>query len=429
MSLRKIIFAVVLVQILTLMWSQVVAADSPYDLDITFNQTGIVTNTNFSGWALTVQTDGEIVVGGSSGGAALIRYDSAGEIDPSFGNMGTVNIPLSGLVQATAIQTDSGKIVSVISNLSKGEYYLTRHTVTGTLDTSFNTTGIVTLPVKTSLEVDADVAFQPGENKIVAAVGTGTNNETIIIRYDNSGNLDTTFNNGAGMITNTLGLITKVAPSLLIDANEKIMVTGSVIGAVNVGNGCCFVTRYNDDDLDTGFNGTGTVTDTLHGGHSIAIQTDGKIVSAGSFFFDSDDNPDFSVVRYNSDGSLDTSFNNNTGVATVDIGGGEGGGASVAIQSDGKIVVGGYFKESSADNYSFIVIRFDENGDIDESWNDIGYVMTPVDGAVYNPRLVIQPDGKILIADTQYPASGVELIMARYVGIDMSEIYLPIVLK
>jgi uncharacterized delta-60 repeat protein len=272
-----------LAQILTLVWSQTIAADSPHDLDTTFNNTGMVTSTTFSmGGALVVQPDRKIIVGGSSGGPALARYDNVGKLDPSFGNIGVVNIPVSGFVQSAAIQSNDGKIVSVISNLYKGEYYLTRHTINGTLDKSFNTTGIITLPIKTVSEVAADIAIQPSANKIVVAVGTGTNDETVITRYDNNGNLDTTFN-GTGLITNTLGLIPPGTPCLLVDANEKIVVTGHVIGMINSGNGCCFIARYNDNGLDTSFNGTGVVTSTLHGGNSIAIQADGKIVSTGSF--------------------------------------------------------------------------------------------------------------------------------------------------
>jgi uncharacterized delta-60 repeat protein len=110
--------------------------------------------------------------------------------------------------------------------------------------------------------------------------------------------------------------------------------------------------------LDTSFNGTGTVTTSIGSsnddGNSVAIQGDGKIVVAGySGFFNS---RDFAAVRYNSDGSLDTSFNG-TGIVTTSIGSsGEDEGYSVAIQSDGKIVVAGFSNNGS--NHDFAVVRY-----------------------------------------------------------------------
>ena len=101
--------------------------------------------------------------------------------------------------------------------------------------------------------------------------------------------------------------------------------------------------RYNTDgSLDTSFDSDGKVTTAIGGSddyaHSVAIQSDGKIVAAGTVHGSNDD---FALVRYNTDGSLDTNFDSD-GKVTTAIGSGDDYAYSVAIQSDGKIVAAGY---------------------------------------------------------------------------------------
>ena len=108
--------------------------------------------------------------------------------------------------------------------------------------------------------------------------------------------------------------------------------------------------------LDTGFGTGGKVTTPIginEGEFSVAIQSDGKIVVAGCS--NNGSNNDFAVVRYNANGSLDTGFDGD-GIVTTPIGSGYDQGYSVAIQSDGKIVVAGFMHNGS--NYDFAVVRY-----------------------------------------------------------------------
>jgi uncharacterized delta-60 repeat protein len=123
--------------------------------------------------------------------------------------------------------------------------------------------------------------------------------------------------------------------------------------------------RYNaDGSPDTSFNGDGIVTtdigDSSDIANSIAIQSDGKIVVAGSSA-NVDSAADFAVVRYNADGSPDTSFNGSgivtTNIVTTDIGESIDSAASIAIQSDGKIVVAGA-AQNDAGVSDFVVVRY-----------------------------------------------------------------------
>ena len=133
---------------------------------------------------------------------------------------------------------------------------------------------------------------------------------------------------------------TDLVYSVAVQSDCKILVAGV---ADNGSNYDFALARYNTDgSLDATFGGVGKLTTDLGGsdyGYSVAIQSDGKIVVAGQ------SNNDFAVARYNTDGSLDTTFGDD-GTKTIDLGGTEAGGY-LAIQSDGKMVVAGTVDYSS----------------------------------------------------------------------------------
>ena len=129
--------------------------------------------------------------------------------------------------------------------------------------------------------------------------------------------------------------------------------------------------------LDHSFNGTGIVTTSIRThdiGSAVAIQSNGRIVVAGG---SSGSDVDFALARYKTDGTLDTSFNG-TGKVTTPIGNNDDRAYSVAIQSDGKIVAAGYsYVGTSSD---FALIRYNTNGTLDSSFNGTGIVTTDVGG-------------------------------------------------
>ena len=112
-----------------------------------------------------------------------------------------------------------------------------------------------------------------------------------------------------------------------------------------------------DGDLDTSFDSDGKVTTEVGSTNdyagSVTIQSDGKIVAAG--YSNNGSNDDFALVRYNTDGSLDASFDGD-GKVTTAIGSGTDQAFSVAIQSDGKIVAAGYSNNGS--NWDFALVRY-----------------------------------------------------------------------
>ena len=105
--------------------------------------------------------------------------------------------------------------------------------------------------------------------------------------------------------------------------------------------------------------------------YSVAIQSDGKIVAAG--YSNNGSNWDFALVRYNTDGSLDTNFDSD-GKVTTAIGSGNDYAWSVTIQSDGKIVAAG--DSNNGSNNDFALVRYNTDGSLDTSFDSDGKVTT-----------------------------------------------------
>ena len=151
-------------------------------------------------------------------------------------------------------------------------------------------------------------------------------------------------------------------------------------------------------DLDLTFGSGGIVITrgssirTLDSASAMAIQSDGKIVTVGR---SNSNGPiwDFAVVRYNTDGSLDTSFGG-TGIVITRVGNSHDQANAVAIQADGKIVVAGSVYMTYQGSWRFAVVRYNTDGSLDTSFNGTGQVVTSV-GDSGASSVAVQLDGKI----------------------------------
>jgi uncharacterized delta-60 repeat protein len=183
------------------------------------------------------------------------------------------------------------------------------------------------------------------------------------------------------------------AQAVAIQGDGRIVVAG--------GSGANFaLARYNaDGSLDSSFSGDGKLTDSADSfdGRSVAIQSDGRILVAGG------SGADLALARYNADGSPDTSFSGD-GRVTTDLGGTDSGQA-VAIQSDGTIVVAG---STGAD---FALARYLPDGSPDSSFSDDGKVTTDLGGSDYGQSVAVQADGRIVVAGG---SDGDKFALARY---------------
>lgn len=378
---------------------------APGDLDPTFGDGGIVitrgSNINNLNAAvgMAIQADGKIVaVGdGATGNTwdfAVVRYNTDGSLDKSFGGTGIVLTPVGNShdqAYSVVIQAD-GKIV-VAGGICNGvgdcsgagsSFAVVRYEPNGSLDMSFNGTGSVITSVGNS-GYARSVAIQ-ADGKIVTAgnSGVGSNSQFALVRYNANGSLDTSFNGSGIVVTPVSGSANAVA----IQADGKIVAAGR--------NQIIAVVRYTTDGkLDTSFNGTGVVLTPGENAHSVAIQSDGKIVvAASSGHYPSSD---FVLVRYDPNGSLDTSFGG-TGRIIIPMSYSESHARSVAIQSDGKIVAVGYTRSGNLVSSDYVVVRLNRNGSLDTTFNSTGIVITPFCCQGYAAAVAIQTDGKIVLA-------------------------------
>ena len=402
---------------LSLIFTSIFAQDGA--LDLTFNSTGDVKTSFSSGYdfgkSIAIQSDGKIVIAGNTNGStysnfAVSRFNSDGTIDTGFGTNGKVTTPVTSFnngANSVAIQSD-GKIVvaGFASNGSSSDFAVVRYTNSGTLDNTFNSTGIVITPIVSNDDDMANgVAIQPNDQKIVVAGfarlngSQGGNYDFAVVRYNSDGTLDTGFGAALnGKVTTDFGTPADIGNSVAIHGGKIV-----VAGYAHIGTTDDFaVARYNSDGtLDNTFNSTGKATTAIgtstDRGNSVAIQSDEKIVVAGYAHIGSTD--DFAVVRYNSDGSLDNTFDSD-GKVTTAIGTGSDWGSGVAIQSDGKIVVTG-FASMSFNNIA--LVRYTTTGSLDNTFGNGGKVTTAfgTSGCDGN-SIAIQSDGKIVIGGDSY---------------------------
>ena len=223
------------------------------------------------------------------------------------------------------------------------------------------------------------------------------------------GALDTTFGTG-GKVTTAVG-VGDEGKAIAIQSNGKILVVGNDMADFEV-------VRYNTDgSLDTTFDTDGKVTtdigtSTTDSANAVAIQSDGKIVVAGRSGGMALNSGNFAVVRYNTDGSLDTTFDTD-GKQTTDIGTSTPDSANaVAIQSDGKIVATG----SSGSSTDFAVVRYTTTGTLDTTFDTDGKQTTDIGTSTSDTgsAVAIQSDSKIVVAGRISVSGPPVFAVARY---------------
>ena len=383
------------------------APASPGSLDSIFSTDGIVTTSigtdSTSALALGVQTDGKIVVAGNATNDginfffALARYNTDGTLDTTFGVGGIVTTAVPGTTSSSAaalgLQTD-GKIV--VAGTADGNIALARYNSDGTLDSTFDTDGIVTTTTIGTGSSALAVGLQTDGKIVVTGNATiGGVENFVVVRYNTNGSLDTSFDTD-GIVTTSIGTSSN-AFALALQSDGKIVAAGkSDSGASeNVA-----LARYNSGgSLDTSFDFDGIVT-TVFAANSVAfalaLQSDGKLVVAGNA------GGEIVVVRYTSSGALDTTFSSD-GVVITPLGI-FASASALALQSDGKLVVAG------TSDGNFVVARYNSSGTSDTSFGSGGIVTTAIGISASASALALQSDGKIVAAGS----SDGSIAVARY---------------
>jgi uncharacterized delta-60 repeat protein len=312
--------------------------------------------------ALVLQPDGKLVAAGFTDNPisrydfALVRYNPDGSLDISFGDNGVVTTPIgSNNDQAHSIVLQSdGKLVVAGDGTINGsaDFTIVRYNTDGSLDTNFGNNGIVTTPIGANYDLATAIVLQPDGKLVVSgSYNAGGDYDFALVRYNPDGTLDTNFGSG-GIATPPTGIRNDQARALVLQPDGKLVAAGLSI-ITNDNNGFALA-RYNPDGtLDTGFGNGGTLVTSIGPSfdevYSLNLQVDGKLVAGGTTRVNSvtyDD--DFALVRYNSDGSLDTSFGVG-GIITHPVGTSSDRISALTLQPDGKLVAAGFSGNTGAD--------------------------------------------------------------------------------
>lgn len=368
---------------------------------------------------ILMQPDGKILmVGsmmpGSSTDVSLVRLLPDGSLDLTFNGSGMVttdNAGQSDFAMALALQPD-GKILvaGYTSNGTDNDFLLLRYNGDGTPDVSFNGTGMVVTAVGDGDDLASSIALQNDGRIVVAGTAwNGNDNDFAVVRYTSTGALDTSFNSTGKVVTDFGSQVSESANGVVVSSNGRIVVVGtSEAGGTNL---ACYT---GSGALDSSFNSTGLVT-TSNGMNvkAVALQADGKIVVTGVTYNGSDN--DFTLMRYTDAGDLDTTFggtgsvDTNFGVNSYDDPGG------LVIQGDGKIVVAG--RSSSAGAATFALARYDSLGALDVTFGNGGKVNQSFGSYEQGANAVaLQDDGKILAAGLAGVSGSEGFAVARYLG-------------
>lgn len=414
--------------------TKIMVAQNPGDLDPSFGTGGIVTtdvgNYDF-GSSVAVQSDGKIIIAGSSDGLngygdfALVRYNSNGTLDNSFSSDGIVTTAVSYYygdnANSIVIQNDGKIVVAGTSyiNLSGNGFALARYNPDGILDNTFSGNGIVTTVISANSDEGMSIAIQNDDKILVAGYSNAPPfTDFATVRYNTDGTLDTSFASDGINILDIGGGI-DVANSLIIQSDGKIVVAGYSEN-LSTGRKDFAIVRYNSDgSLDTTFSYDGIIITDISGDHdigrSVALQTDGKIIVAGGAFDGSE--WDCALVRYNSDGTLDTTFSSD-GIVITDLSIIWDQGWSVAVQTDGKILVAANpIYDSYNFYYDFSLLRYNSDGTLDTTFSSDGIVNTDIDSTDdVGISMVIQPDGKIIVAGYSDDGINYDFAVMRFIG-------------
>jgi uncharacterized delta-60 repeat protein len=410
----KLIFTLIALCFSVLLMAQ------PGTLDKSFGDTGIVLDKNITGILnkIAIQSDGKII--GAGGGTInnitpflIIRYNTDGSIDSSFGTSGvTGNSNDLSEVFGLAIQQDDA-ILALGHTAS--DIKLVKYKKDGRLDSSFGSNGAIITNVGKN-DIPVEVLIQP-DGKIVAG-GYIINQpnearQSFLIRYLSDGSLDKSFGKKGIII---LGEVDgdksfAIVNDIALQPNGQILMSA----IFNVG----VVYRFNTDgSLDSSFGMQGKAafqqSDSMvksFVAYSLVVQADGKIVGGGTAW-NKIYNPTknyMAAARLNTDGSIDSSFGNN-GLQHVIFGKDASHSTNVLLQKDAKIITTGWEHNDGYTHGYFALARFKENGNLDSTFGEDGLQTTSIDDLDYSSSSSLQKDEKIILGGY----SNSHLLLARY---------------
>ncbi len=347
----------------------------------------------------------------------ILRYLLDGTLDSTFANGGILTnavLPDTGQQQAISISIQGlspsrRRITIGGSGYASSQYYFTlaRFNNVGAPVTTFgeNGTGKTLFPIAPGFQTNGyayAMTIQSGQYVLAGTRGvTSGESAFAATRFSAAGLVDTNFGNGGLLVAELSDAPAASANGVAIQADGKIVAAGASPPLYDFNSNSdqqsfALVRFHSDGALDTSFGIGGKVRTKIGSNdlaYAVAVQPDGKIVAAGTSY--TSGNNQFAVVRYNEDGSLDNSFGNG-GKATALVGPSQSTAHAVRIQSDGKIVVAGDCANGGFQQ--FALARFTTNGALDTTFGSGGKVQTSISTTAFGYGIGTAPDQKIVAA-------------------------------
>ena len=332
-------------------------------------------------------------------------------LDNAFGRDGTVATDFGGDVDhayGVAAQPD-GKIVAVgfTHDGERHRFAVARYDPNGLLDPSFGSGGLVVTAFGVSHADARAVEVAPDGKIIVAGFTDGgtTSFDGALARYLPDGSLDTTFGGDGRVVTDYAHTFDQFF-DVTLQGDGKIVALGNA--AVPAVGPDFFFARYNTDgSLDTTFGGDGKVIVDIAGsadyGRGVLIDDAGKINGAGAAWLGHD--YDFALARLNPDGSPDATFGGGDGKLSRDIAGESDFAHDLLVQDNGRIVLGGY--SGTPESTDFSLARFFAKGGNDNTFGDRGKVVTDLSPKDYGEAIKLVDDGDIVLVGSTITATNV----------------------
>ncbi len=337
-----------------------------------------------------------------------------GDLDPTFGSGGIAAVIDSGIsyrvAPRMAVQPD-GRIL-VCSATATGfdirDFLVFRFNADGSLDTGFGNAGRVVVDIDASADEDACAALAvQADGRILAAGWTRSPDRMAVLRLTSGGALDTTFGGGTGRVALSFGSGTTLAEAaaIAVQSDGRIVVAGSY-QASSGGKVFAVARLLGDGSFDASFALTGRVSIDFDGGAAgnavataAAIDSSGRIVVGGYANFGG--NTDFALARLLPNGQPDTGFSGD-GRARLgfDLGGGNLDAASSLVLQGNRIVLAGSADQVSGSDMA--LARLLDDGSPDPSFGFDGRTVVPFDlvsgGSDYAESMIAQANGKLLVA-------------------------------
>jgi len=403
----------------------------PGTLDKTFGTEGRVFSESFTAvcHALAIQPDGKIVAAGTGtydellGGYFVARYNSDGSLDNTFGNEGRVVTEdfgiRTGRIESIVI-LPSGKILAAgwVGNYGLIDIVLLQYNPNGSLDSSFGVNGIVITDIA-KYDYIYDMAVQT-DGKIIVAGNrikdiNHDNLTSFTVRYMPDGSLDKSFGKKGIALTSYSDNID--ITSVALQPDGKI-----IVGGKYKTYGDFMLLRYQQDgSLDSSFGGDGIIGYDFGADigdlFALAVQPDGKILAAGEKGLRV---TNMVIVRFTTTGAVDTSFGGNKGYTSRFFDNGTSHISTVLMQDDGKILVAGYYFHVLS---RFALLRLRENGILDSSFGENGITLTTFEdaGSISCNAAVLQADGKVVLGGRSFlntPPDYYHFVLARYNNVE-----------